>query len=179
MDNIEKLIEKYKRDMINLSRRNVFGDEYIPRQEEAEEIKPAAAVLEPTPVKVQTDTPAAVKEPDKEEHFGSLKVIVFAGNEAFPVETARVEVFDKNGKELYSLLTNSGGIAEGMILPAPNKSESEAPGGDDGFSTYSVRVSHPDYGTQVFDGVQVFEGVESVQPVFFHVENSFFKRKGE
>lgn len=173
MDNMEKLIEKYKRDMINLSRQSVFDDKYEPQRGESEEIKPAVSAPQQKADEV-TD-----KKNSENEHFGSLKVIVFAGNEAFPVETARVEVFDKNNNEYYSLLTNSGGIAEGMILPAPNKSENEAPGGDDGFSTYSVRVSHPDYGTQVFDNVQIFEGIESIQPVFFQVENSFLTGKGD
>lgn len=167
MENFEKLIEKYKRDMISLSKRSSV----VPEEEPTEKTE-APYVAEP-----QKETEAADEIPKNEEiadenpsmHFGALKVIVFAGNEAFPVEAARVEVYDKSGTLLYSLLTNSGGIAEGMILPAPNKKENDAPGGKDGFTDYVVRVSHPDYESVEFDDVQVFEGIESIQQVFFQV----------
>lgn len=169
MDNTEKLIEKYKNDMLNISRRSIFKDEYGKPEEIKNEVE---AVQE----EVVTEMP---ENENNNMHFGSLKVMVFAGNEAFPVETAEVEVSDSEGNVLYSLLTDSGGIAEGMLLSAPSESENDSPGGKDGFSLYKIKVSHPDYETEIFENVQIFEGVESIQPVFFSVYNSRFNERRE
>lgn len=169
MDNTEKLIEKYKNDMLNISRRSIFKDEY----EKQEEIKNEVEAVQE---EVATEMP---ENENNNMHFGSLKVMVFAGNEAFPVETAEVEVSDSEGNVLYSLLTDSGGIAEGMLLSAPSESENDSPGGKDGFSLYKIKVSHPDYETEIFENVQIFEGVESIQPVFFSVYNSRFNERRE
>lgn len=170
MNNTEKLIEKYKNDMLNISRRSVFKDEY----KKPEEIKNEAETVQE---EVITEMPEDKK--DDNMHFGSLKVMAFAGNEAFPVETADVEVSDSEGNVLYSLLTDSGGIAEGMLLSAPSESENDSPGGKDGFSLYKIRVSHPDYETEIFENVQIFEGVESIQPVFFSIDDPRFNERGE
>lgn len=158
MDNTEKLIEKYKADMLNLSKKSIYRSEKVPVN--TEKIKETAETE-------NSDTD------DKKGHFGFLKVMVFAGNEAFPVETARVEVFDKDGNELYSLLTDSGGIAEGMVLRTESEKENEYSGGKDGFSLYRLVVSHPDYETQIFDDVQIFENIESIQNVFFQTDDTF------
>lgn len=169
MENFENLVEKYKREMMDISSRSAFEAE----EEESETSENTEITQENTQtaqMPEKTDLP--------EMNTGFLKVSVFAGNEAFPVETARVEVFDKNGNMLYSLLTNSGGIAEGMVLPAPSEKENDEPGGVDGFTRYRVRVSHPDYQTQTFDGVQIFEGIESIQPVFLQVAE-FSENGGE
>lgn len=170
MNNTEKLIEKYKNDMLNISRRSVFKDDFTEAEKKADE---AETVQE----EVITEVPES--ENSDNIHFGSLKVMVFAGNEAFPVETAEVEVSDSEGNVLYSLLTDSGGIAEGMLLSAPSENENNEPGGKDGFSLYKIKVSHPDYETEIFENVQIFDGIESIQPVFFSVYNSRFNERGD
>lgn len=180
MDNLDRLIEKYKREMLGLSKRSAYDDvsSAVKTVQFEENRKTADEIEERNPLQTVTESSTEVENPvqtvsessaEKKNsvYYGFLKVAVFAGNEAFPVQTAKVEVFDKEGNMLYSLLTNSGGIAEGMVLETPSESENDEPGGEKGYSVYKVRVSHPDYGTQEFDEVQIFEGIESIQQVFF------------
>lgn len=170
MDNLNDLIEKYKKEMISLARKSG----YSPSQSFLPEI-----TNESQTQSIHSDKNIAA-ENETQGHFGSLKVSVYSGNEAFPIETARVEVFDKNGNELYSILTNSGGIAEGMILSAPSASRNDEPDTDGAFSVYVVRVSHPDYVSEEFDDVQIFEGVESIQQVFLRPMNNMeIQSRGE
>lgn len=35
------------------------------------------------------------------------------------------------------------------------------------YALYDIRVSHPDFRTEVFQQVPVFEGIKSIQPVRF------------
>lgn len=181
MNNTDKLIKKYQEEMLRLSRQSLFKDETAYEEDEQPYVT-TDAVEEILPPKViEEDAPPAAKvlPADTGNHFGTLKVIVFAGNEAYPVQTARVEVFDDEGNELYSLLTDSGGIAEGMVLSTPDKDENDSPGGADGFSVYTIKVTHPDYETEIYDYVQVFEGIESVQPVYLRSELLTREQEGE
>lgn len=168
MIDFDKEIEKYKREMMALSRKSRLENK-VPENKTTNDVH-----SETGNVIISNE-----KDITSENHFGALKVIVFAGNEAFPVEAAKVEVYNESGGVLYSLLTNSGGIAEGMILKAPSKTENDSPDGDKGYSEYSVKVSHPDFDTEIFDDVQIYEGIETIQQVFFTPENMISENEGE
>ena len=159
MENFDMLIEKYKNDLLKLSKKKPITRNNNFEKAISESMSEIKTEYEET------------NENEKSAHFGSLKVSVYSGNEAFPVETALVEVFDENERVLYRLFTDSGGIAEGLILHTPSKKENDSPGGKNGFSVYKLRVSHPDYETQFFDDVVVYEGVESIQQVFLQPLN--------
>ncbi len=101
---------------------------------------------------------------------GSLRVQAYIGAQGLPVSGALVTVsapFLDGEKVFYAVKTNPDGIADNLILPAPDRSNSQIPGSQNPFAEYNVSVSHPNYRTAVFAGVPVFSGVKSIQPVIF------------
>ena len=101
---------------------------------------------------------------------GALRVQAYIGAQGFPVAGALVTVsapFLDGERVLYAVKTNADGIADNLILPAPEREASQIPGSQNPFAEYNVSVSHPDYRTAVFSGVPVFAGVKSIQPVVF------------
>lgn len=101
---------------------------------------------------------------------GALRVQVYIGAQGFPVAGALVTVsapFLDGERVLYAVKTDADGIADNLILPAPEREASQIPGSQNPFAEYNVSVSHPDYRTAVFSGVPVFAGVKSIQPVVF------------
>lgn len=101
---------------------------------------------------------------------GVLRVQTFIGAQGLPVQGALVTVsapFKDGERVLYAVKTNSDGIADNLILPAPDREASQIPGSQNPFAEYNVSVSHPDYRTALFTGVPVFAGVKSIQPVVF------------
>ena len=104
------------------------------------------------------------------QQTGVLRVQAFIGAQGLPVQGALVTVsapFKDGERVLYAVKTNSDGIADNLILPAPNREASQIPGSQNPFAEYNVTVSHPDYRTASFTGVPVFAGVKSIQPVIF------------
>lgn len=101
---------------------------------------------------------------------GILRVQAFIGRQGLPVPGAFVTVsapFKGGEKVLYAVRTNADGVADNMILPAPDREASQVPGSNNPFAVYTVTVSHPSYRTAVYTGVPVFAGVRSIQPVAF------------
>ncbi|MBQ2732604.1 MAG: hypothetical protein IJF74_00455 [Clostridia bacterium] len=101
---------------------------------------------------------------------GALRVQAYIGAQGFPVAGALVTVsapFLDGERVLYAVKTDADGIADNLILPAPEREASQIPGSQNPFAEYNVSVSHPDYRTAVFSGVPVFAGVKSIQPVVF------------
>lgn len=101
---------------------------------------------------------------------GALRVQAYIGAQGFPVSGALVTVsapFKDGERVLYAVKTNADGIADNLILPAPDREASQIPGSQNPFAEYNVSVSHPDYRTATFTGVPVFAGVRSIQPVVF------------
>ncbi|MBQ5649616.1 MAG: hypothetical protein IIV03_05700 [Clostridia bacterium] len=101
---------------------------------------------------------------------GALRVQAFIGAQGLPVQGALVTVsaaFKDGERVLYAVKTNSDGIADNLILPAPDREASQIPGSQNPFAEYNVSVAHPDYRTALFTGVPVFAGVKSIQPVVF------------
>lgn len=101
---------------------------------------------------------------------GILRVQAYIGAQGLPVSGALVTVsapFKDGEKVLYAVKTNEDGVADDLILPAPERASSQIPGSQNPFAEYNVSVSHPDYRTALFTGVPVFAGVKSIQPVVF------------
>lgn len=151
MENIELLVEKYKNEMMELMRKAVNNVN--------EAAQPPSEKYDNAPL---TDRP---------QGYGKLKINVFTGNEAFPVLSALVEVYD--GERLVSReFTDRSGAVSELSLPAPSATISESPGNTKGYSTYTVRVSHPGFNSVELVNVPVFEGIESVQPVSLEPKSS-------
>lgn len=99
---------------------------------------------------------------------GSMKVQVYSGREAFPVVSANVQVtkdFDDGIYVYYDLLTDTSGIAEDISLVTPDSKMAQEDNLFVPYSTYTVKVTHPNFITTVYTNVPVFDGIMSIQPV--------------
>lgn len=99
---------------------------------------------------------------------GLLKVQVFSGREAFPIVSARVQVTKDFENGIYTFaddLTDTSGIVEGISLITPQKDMAQENNDILPYSTYTIRVSHPNFITTLYTNVPVFDEVTSIQPV--------------
>lgn len=110
---------------------------------------------------------------------GWLQVRVVEANGAFGIEDAQVLVFgfNEDGGDtgvIYSLRTDSSGLAPKVALSAPPKSRSLTPA-DDGvpYASYHIKVSKEGYNSVEITNVPVFEGVTSLQRVNLVPEKMF------
>jgi len=103
------------------------------------------------------------------EEFGTLSVRAYTASEALPVGGALVEISgtEESNRDLYySVITDRDGKTEDILLPAPVRSLSLAPGTIEvPYSVYDMEVSAPGYYTKNIYGLTVFSGVTSMQLV--------------
>ena len=101
---------------------------------------------------------------------GNIVVNVFDETVANPIDEAQVDIFGVNnaGEELQveSLVTNISGQTEEIALDAPPVEYSLTPQDENRpFSTYTVRISAPDFETAVINGVEIFDTTTAIQNV--------------
>lgn len=98
---------------------------------------------------------------------GSLIIRVSSAGGAVPIEGATVTVQGtdpENSDVFYSLLTNSDGLTEKILLPTVAKSLSLSPGAEGRpYLTYAIDVLKPNFYPQHYTGVPVFESIIAVQ----------------
>lgn len=101
---------------------------------------------------------------------GFLRVQAFAGQQTVPVPGASVLVtkdFTDGARRFASGITDESGVLDGVVLPAPDSTLAQSPTGEMPYALYDIRVSHPDYRTEIYRQVPIFDGVKSIQPVQF------------
>ena len=100
--------------------------------------------------------------------IGRLKIFVFTGNAALPVNGAEVTVYtlgaDGNPNVLYNLVSDFGGETEEITLVTPSIDNSTSPY-DQAFAMYYVDVEHPQYETAKGVVVQIFPNTITVLPL--------------
>ncbi|MBQ2862654.1 MAG: hypothetical protein IJE84_00590 [Clostridia bacterium] len=99
---------------------------------------------------------------------GVLRVQASAGGGSIPLSNVNIVVYRDfaDGRHVfYTVVTNSDGVADGMILPAPPRQNSVEGNGQSPFSSYSVNASREGLRTEVIENVPVFSGVKSIQPI--------------
>lgn len=129
------------------------------------------------PAAVSDDRRVAVEEDDdplsyaqflqNNPYTGQLKVQAYRGEQAYPVEGVRVRVsrrFTDGEQVFYQGFTDSNGIAEGIELPAPPRSESLTPDGPLTTATYDLVATHPAYRT-IAVPLEIYEGITAIQPL--------------
>ena len=215
MEEFENIIEKYRRELMDLSKQNeplqpaVTDETESPdfplsgigeaaaeaSFRETSEIQNDIAVAESKPV-IDNENPqpptvmpgieitagVPFNNPNREKfetydeflknnpQSGTLKVQVYATDQSYPIDNARVSVFLdlKNGaREMFSGLTNTDGIIDSIVLPAPDKAMSQSPS-DTYFLPYAVYttlIERPGYVNAKYTNVPVFSGIESIQGV--------------
>ncbi|MBQ7596142.1 MAG: hypothetical protein IJU45_05705 [Clostridia bacterium] len=215
MEEFENIIEKYRRELVELSKQNEPLQTAVNSEEESpgfplsgigEAAKEADADQrqddQQSAVQEQTDQPAAAQSaqappvmpgieitagvplsnPNREKfatydeflqnnpQSGTLKVQVYATDQSYPIDNARVTVFLdlKNGaKEMFSALTNTDGIVDSIVLPAPDKAMSQSPSNSAflPYAVYTTVIERPGYVNAKYTNVPVFSGIESIQGV--------------
>ena len=103
------------------------------------------------------------------EYSGALRIRATTARGALPVPGAQVRVsrMDENGASdgvIASGKTDSSGLTEIFILPAPPKENSEAPDNPTPYSQYNVEITADGYYPVESFGVPIFPGILSTQP---------------
>ncbi len=99
---------------------------------------------------------------------GKLRVQTYASTQVFPIQNAKVTVekdFSDGSFTFAEEYTDIDGVAENINLPTKSKELSQSPDTPIPYSTYTVKVSHPQFESITFFNVPIFEGIESLQPV--------------
>lgn len=98
--------------------------------------------------------------------IGFLKVQAVTSRGFVPVADATVTVTGAAGVPLNLLnlqLTNDSGQTQPISIDTPERSESQSPNGEQGWTDVIVTVSHPDFDTVTVRTVQIFPGVTTLQ----------------
>lgn len=185
---LQNLIEKYKEELLKYANEN---DGFIKKEivENLPETQPVVSVVSspdntgkeaditelegtnPTNYNAGRIEPTYTDLADfraKNSGNGTMKVQVFSGREAFPIVSARVQVtkdFDSGVHTFSDRLTDTSGIVDGISLIAPRKDMAQEDNNILPYSTYTIRVTHPNFITTLYTNVPVFDEVVSIQPV--------------
>ncbi len=102
---------------------------------------------------------------------GTLRVKTYSSNGLYPVGNSRVVVYKEIDGEKYYIYdshTDSSGILDNLLLPAPDKSLSQTEQGTGGLApcaTYSIFVSRPGFVDTHLENVPIFDSTVSIQAV--------------
>lgn len=99
---------------------------------------------------------------------GTLIVTVSTAGGALPVEGVLVTVrggTPESSGVLSVTETDRSGRTPRILLPTPPAAESEKPGGEKPYATYSIEVEKEGFFHQSFINVPLFAGTTSIQPV--------------
>lgn len=98
---------------------------------------------------------------------GELKVQVNSSLAAGPVENAKVEISYTGDPEsvIESFTTNEDGQTENIELDAPPIEYSMAPGDNQPYAEYTVRVTAPDYEPVTVAGAQILANTQGLQNI--------------
>lgn len=177
MHELEKMIEKYRQELVEFSKQNIAADEDFFSEEKDEKDVQAIPVMANAlkfPVtageKEEIDTYADYEDFQKKNPSkGSMKVQVTAGGQSYPIINAIVKVripLRTGDREIFSGYTDINGIVDNIVLPAPDSSISfdEENSTVPPFSVYEVTVTHPNFAKSEFFNVPVFANIKAIQP---------------
>ncbi len=193
MNNIENIIEKYKKELMDFSLQNPsISSDSVPTMATVESMSPDTSsktgnmqnnseqsiTEDPIPVAEEGVVGDFFPEYSNLEDFlaknpqkGTLKIQLSAANQAFPVTGAQVavdvELSDNNTVNLFEGLSDINGIVDDITLPAPSSSPSQSPNTASirPFATYTISVQKPQYAKATFKNVPIFANVKSIQQI--------------
>lgn len=193
MDEFEKIVEKYRRELMEFSKscgNNITDDAEC---EKNPPDKSAAESEESEEKGSVSDTAVPVQDSEKTSNSdsagysvprfsdyddfiknnsqsGVLRVQAFAAGRVFPVASAKITValeLRNETREMFEGLSDINGIIDNIPLPAPEREMSQTPSESAvlPYSSYTIYVEHPDFVSAVFRDVPVFSGTKSIQGV--------------
>lgn len=162
-------IEKYRRQMLEMSRRATpaptpeenWLDRRYPEPNFSQDREAMAPPAPPPPV-AQTPPPAP---PIAESPFvGYLRVVTFSGNQAEPIEGARVVV--SRGDTVYANTeTDRDGTTPVIPLPSVDPALTLRPGNDQPYVPYTIQVNAEGFRPVRHENVPVYGNNYVTQPI--------------
>ncbi|BCJ96019.1 peptidoglycan-binding protein [Anaerocolumna cellulosilytica] len=104
---------------------------------------------------------------EETQAYGKLQIKVLCELGSRPIETATVQIYHKEDPNtiLHTLDTDSSGIVNEVVLPAPPAKYSMAPSENQPYSEYILVFSAPGLQTVLIDGVQILPDVTAIQKI--------------
>lgn len=104
---------------------------------------------------------------EETQAYGKLQIKVLCELGSRPIDTATVQIYRKEDPNtiLFTLDTDSSGIINEVILPAPPVEYSMAPSENQPYSEYILVFFAPGLQTVLIDGVQILPNVTAIQKV--------------
>ena len=173
MHELEKMIEKYRQELVEFSKQSpVSDDELFETEERATAPVMASALPFMGNVGADKETEYYQNYEDferKNPSKGSMRVQVTSGGRSYPIINAAVRVsipLETGDREIYSGYTDINGVVDNIVLPAPNESYSldEQNTTVEPYAVYEVTVTHPDFAKSEFFNVPVFANIKAIQP---------------
>lgn len=174
MHDLEKMIEKYRQELVEFSMQSPPADEAVFKGERSENVAPAMAnalnFMSDVGASEETETYKNYEDfENKNPSKGSMRVQVTSGGRSFPIINAIVKVripLDTGDREIFSGYTDINGVVDNIVLPAPDSSISL----DENnltvppFAVYKITVTHPNFAKSEFFNVPVFANIKAIQP---------------
>lgn len=173
MRELEKMIEKYRQELVEFSKQSPTADEEVFKSDE-DNVAPAMANVLPF-----ISNAGATEETEFYKNFedfqnknpskGIMRVQVTSGGRSYPIINAIVKVsvpLETGDREIFSGYTDINGVVDNIVLPTPDSSYSldEQNTTVEPFAVYEVTVTHPDFAKSEFFNVPVFANIKAIQP---------------
>lgn len=173
MRELEKMIEKYRQELVEFSKQGPAADEEVLKSDE-DNVAPVMANALPF-----ISNAGAAEETEFYKNFedfqnknpskGVMRVQVTSGGRSYPIINAIVKVsvpLETGDREIFSGYTDINGVVDNIVLPAPDSSYSldEQNTTVEPYAVYEVTVTHPDFAKSEFFNVPVFANIKAIQP---------------
>ena len=173
MRELEKMIEKYRQELVEFSKQSPTADEEVLKYDENNVVPAMANVLPFVSNAGATEETEFYKNfedfQNKNPSKGIMRVQVTSGGRSYPIINAIVKVsvpLETGDREIFSGYTDINGVVDNIVLPTPDSSYSldEQNTTVEPFAVYEVTVTHPDFAKSEFFNVPVFANIKAIQP---------------
>lgn len=170
-DDFREMIKKYNEEIRKMQQRVASTDETELVQTQSKEIQqPKQPFYFTNSYVLPNISPNQMIQGQSENLVakGQLKVRLSTANSAAPVQggIVLVSLDTKQGERLVkSLITNKDGETEVITLDTVSQIESQSPGVDNPYASYSIRASADGFFTIDSVNVPIFENILAIQPI--------------
>lgn len=175
MNSFDLMIEKYSKELIEAGKKSMAS--VIEEKEIGNFDMEEVAVMNETAEEISENTQAAAlvldndsdtfrKDGQEKDGSGRLKIQAFAADGVYPVVAANVRVYKKGSSTPYfEGYTDSSGIIDEIVLPAPSGVNTDVPPETEPFFKYDIVITHPKFITKRYIDVPIFDNINSIQTV--------------